>query len=299
MKAIILGSSAGGGVPQWNCRCPICELARAGDPRVPHRTQSSIAVTEDGENWLLVNASPDLRQQLSETPELHPSRGARHSPISAVLLTNGDVDHVAGLLTLRERQPFDLYATDGVSAAVEANRIFSVCAPDVVSRRNVKLGDVFEPVPGLETELFSVPGKVALWLEDETMVIGEASENTVGLEVRADGRRLVYIPGCAEVSDDVRARVEGADVVLFDGTLWTDSEMIDLSLGTKTGRRMGHQPLSGADGTIKSLEPVSVGRRIFVHINNTNPILVAGSRERVEAEASGWEVGHDGMRITL
>ena len=299
MEAIVLGSGAGGGVPQWNCRCPICEMARAGDARVLPRTQSSLALSGDGENWLLVNASPDIRQQFAQTRSLHPRHGARHSPISAVLLTNGDVDHVAGLLTLRESQPFKLYATQSVRAAVDANRIFSVCNPDFVPRVPIVIGEAFEPVPGLRVELFTVPGKIALWLEDETMKIGESTENTVGLEVTADGKRLLYIPGCAAVTPAVRERIRGADVLLFDGTLWTDSEMIEAGLGTKTARRMGHVPLSGGDGSIAGLADLPAGRRIFVHINNTNPILVEGSDERKSAEASGWEIGYDGMRIDL
>jgi pyrroloquinoline quinone biosynthesis protein B len=299
VKAIILGSAAGGGVPQWNCRCPICQLARAGDPRVLPRTQSSLAVSEDGETWLLVNASPDIRQQLFETPELHPRHGARHSPIASVLLTNGDVDHVAGLLTLRESTPFQLFATTSVRDAVDANRIFSVCAPELVKRLPIQMGVPFEPVTGLTVEMFAVPGKIALWLEDASMKIGEATENTVGLEVTAGGKRLLYIPGCAEVTEAVCDRISGADVVLFDGTMWTDAEMVDAGLGSKTARRMGHIPLSGEGGSIERLRDVPVGRRVFVHINNTNPILVDGSSERMAAEASGWEVGYDGMRITL
>jgi pyrroloquinoline quinone biosynthesis protein B len=299
VKAIILGSAAGGGVPQWNCRCSICQMARAGDPRVLPRTQSSLAISADGESWLLVNASPDIRQQLFDTSELHPQHGARHSPIAAVLLTNGDVDHVAGLLTLRESQPFRLYATSRVRDAVDANRIFAVCAPDCVPRQPVELGAPFEPVTGLTVEMFAVPGKVALWLEDASMTIGEATENTVGLEIVASGKRLLYIPGCAEVTDAVRDRIRGADVVLFDGTMWTDAEMVEAGLGSKTARRMGHVPLSGEDGSIEKLRDVPVGRRVFVHINNTNPILVDGSAARIAAEASAWEIGFDGMRITL
>lgn len=299
MKTIILGSAAGGGLPQWNCRCTVCELARSGDPRVTPRTQSSIAVSQDGEHWLLVNASPDIRQQIGETPDLHPKTGARHSPIAAVLLTNGDVDHVAGLLTLRESQPFSLFATTTTRESVDANRIFSVANPDFVPRLPVRMDEPFEPVPGLSVDMFAVPGKVPLWLEDETMKIGEATETTVGLEIVADGRRLLYIPGCADITDAVKRRIEGADALLFDGTLWTDREMIDAGLGQKTGKRMGHVPMSGPEGSIESLAPVSIGRRIFVHINNTNPALIDDSEERETAEAAGWEVGHDGMRIEL
>lgn len=299
MKTVILGSAAGGGVPQWNCRCFVCELARSGDPRVKSRTQSSIAVTADGENWLLVNASPDIRQQISDASDLHPRHGLRHSPIAAVLLTNGDVDHVAGLLTLRESQPFKLYATTTTRESVDANRIFGVVNPELVPRLPISMDTPFEPVPGLRAEMFAVPGKVPLWLEDESMQIGEATETTVGLEIVADGKRLLYIPGCAAVTDAVKARIDGADALLFDGTLWTDSEMIDAGLSQKTGRRMGHVSMSGAEGSIESLKGVTAGRRVFVHINNTNPVLVADTREREQAEASGWEVGYDGMEIAL
>ena len=299
MKAVILGSAAGGGVPQWNCRCFVCELARSGDGRVQPRTQSSIAVSQDGEHWLLVNASPDIRQQIAATPDLHPRTGSRHSPIAAVLLTNGDVDHVAGLLTLRESQPFKLFATTTTRDAVDANRIFSVANPDIVARVPVAMDEAFEPVPGLRVEMFAVPGKVPLWLEDESMKIGEATETTVGLEIVAGGARLLYIPGCAEVTDAVKQRIDGADALLFDGTLWTDREMIEAGMGSKTARRMGHVPMSGAGGSIETLGGIRVRRRIFVHINNTNRVLVADTKERETAEASGWEIGYDGMEVSL
>ena len=299
MKTVILGSAAGGGVPQWNCRCFVCDLARSGDPRVTPRTQSSIALSQDGEHWLLVNASPDIRQQIADNRVLHPRHGARHSPIDAVLLTNGDVDHVAGLLTLRESQPYRLFATTTTRESVDANRIFSVANPDHVPRLPVTMDEPFEPVPGLTVDMFAVPGKVPLWLESETMRIGEVTETTVGLDITADGKRLLYIPGCAEVTEAVKRRIAGADALLFDGTLWTDDEMIEAGLGHKSARRMGHVPMSGPGGSIESLEDVSVGRRIFVHINNTNPVLVSDSKEREAAKASGWEVGHDGMEIAL
>lgn len=299
MKAIVLGSAAGGGVPQWNCRCSVCELARSGDPRITPRSQSSIAVSQDGEHWLLVNASPDVRQQIADTPALHPRHGSRHSPISAVLLTNGDVDHVAGLLTLRESQAYKLFATTTTRSSVDANRIFSVANPDFVPRLPIVLDEPFEPVPGISVDMFAVPGKVPLWLEDETLKIGEATETTVGLEISGGGKRLLYIPGCAEVTDAVKRRIEGADALLFDGTLWTDDEMIEAGLGHKSARRMGHVPMSGVGGSIEDLKSVVVSRRIFVHINNTNPVLVSDTSQRKEAEASGWEVGYDGMEIDL
>src|SRR3954470_23233147 len=147
MRVVILGSAAGGGLPQWNCRCPNCNLARTEPSRVRPRTQSSIAVSPDGERWLLVNASPDIRQQLFDNPVLHPREGLRHSPIHAVLLTNGDVDHVAGLLTLREGQPFGLHATRGILDSIAANRVFDVLAAGVVARSEIALNAPFHPVP--------------------------------------------------------------------------------------------------------------------------------------------------------
>ena len=299
MRAIVLGSAAGGGVPQWNCRCPVCSLAWAGDPRVRPRTQSSLAVSPDGETWLLVNASPDIRQQIAATRALHPRSGLRHSPICAVLLTNGDVDHVAGLLTLRESQSFDLLGTPEILGAIAANRIFDVMNPAHVTRREVRLEDPFEPVEGLRATLFPVPGKAPLWLEGAAPIIGEAGESTVGVLFEAQGRRIAYVPGCARISDDLRRRVDGLDALLFDGTVLEDDDLIRAGVGTKTGWRMGHVPINGPEGAIAGLADCAIEQRVFVHINNTNPVLVEGSGERRAVEEAGWTVAHDGLILHL
>ena len=299
MQAVVLGSAAGGGVPQWNCRCPVCRLAWAGDPRVRPRTQSSLAVSADGSRWLLVNASPDIRQQIAQNPALHPREGVRHSPIAALLLTNGDVDHVAGLLSLRERQPFRLYAAGETLAALDDNRVFDVANREVVPREAADLDRPFEPLPGLSATLFAVPGKVPLWLEGDDPVVGEETGATVGVMLEAGSKRVAYVPGCAAVTDAVRERIAGADLLLFDGTVYRDDEMRLAGVGEKTGRRMGHVPMSGPDGSIAALSGVSVGRRVFVHINNTNPTLIEGSDERRAVEAAGWTIGHDGMAFGL
>lgn len=304
MQAILIGSAAGGGVPQWNCRCRICSLARAGDPRVSPRSQSSLAVSADGDRWVLLNASPDIREQIAATPELQagpPPRAAalRGSPIAAVVLTNGDVDHVAGLLSLREREPFALYGSAETLRAVSANSVFDVLAHDVVTRTVCALGEAFEPIAGLIIELFPVPGKVPLWLEDESLQIGAVGESTVGASIRANGRHIVYIPGAAAVTEDILARCEGADLLLFDGTCWFDDDMIAAGVGAKTSRRMGHLPIAGVDGSIAALDQVAVGRKVFTHINNTNPVLIEGSDERRAAERAGWDIGHDGMRFAF
>ncbi len=299
MQAIVLGSAAGGGIPQWNCRCPVCALAWAGDPRVEARTQSSLAVSADGVSWLLLNASPDIRAQIAATPALQPRDGLRHSPIAAVALTNGDVDHVAGLLSLRESQPFTLFGTADTLGLIAGNPIFDVVNPALVARRTVGLGEAFSPLPGLELELFSVPGKVPLWREDENLVVGAETGSTVGVVLKANGRRVVYVPGCAAVTDTLKARMADADLLFFDGTLYRDDEMVCAGTGVKTGARMGHLSMSGADGTIALLADVPVKRRVFIHINNTNPALIDGSDERRAVEAAGWTVARDGMEFAL
>lgn len=299
MRVVILGSAAGGGLPQWNCRCPICTLARTEPHRVRPRTQSSIAVSPNGTDWLLVNASPDIRQQLFDNPAMHPQAGLRHSPIKAVLLTNGDVDHVAGLLTLREGQTFTLYGTAGILDSVNANRVFDVMAEGVVAREPIAMERTCAPLPGLAVTLFPVPGKVPLWLEDETMEIGAETETTVGAMIEANGRRLAYIPGCARVTDKLKERIAGVDALLFDGTVLHDDDMIRAGVGTKTGWRMGHVPMRGEGGSVEALAEVALGRRVFVHINNTNPVLVEDSPERAAVEAAGWTVAHDGLTLSL
>jgi pyrroloquinoline quinone biosynthesis protein B len=216
-----------------------------------------------------------------------------------VLLTNGDVDHVAGLLTLREGQPFTLYGTAGILDSVNANRVFDVMAAGVVAREPIALDRAFEPVPGLSVTLFAVPGKVPLWLEDETLEIGAETETTVGAMIEAGGRRLAYIPGCAHVTEDLKARIGGVDALLFDGTVLLDDDMIRAGVGTKTGWRMGHVPMTGDGGSIAALADVDIGRRVFVHINNTNPVLIEGSDERRQVEAAGWTVAHDGLTLSL
>ncbi|MEP9354523.1 pyrroloquinoline quinone biosynthesis protein PqqB [Xanthobacter sp. KR7-65] len=299
MQVIVLGSAAGGGVPQWNCRCPVCRLAWSKDPRVEPRTQSSIAVSPDGSAWVLLNASPDLRAQITATPALQPRVDGRDSPIRAVVLTNGDVDHIAGLLSLREQQPFELYGTADTLALIGENQVFEVVARQMVPREPVAFGAAFSPAPGLHMEFFTVPGKVPLWREDAALVIGEESGSTVGVTVTCGGKRLVYVPGCAAVTDALRQRIGGADLLFFDGTLYRDDEMIEAGVGTKTGARMGHLSMSGADGTLALLADLPVTRRVFIHINNTNPALVDGSDERRAVEAAGWAVARDGMEFIL
>jgi pyrroloquinoline quinone biosynthesis protein B len=298
LTAIVLGSAAGGGFPQWNCRCPVCQLAWAGDSRVRARTQASLAVSVNGEDWLLINASPDLSAQLHRAPKLHPRGGSRGSPIKAVLLTGAEIDQVTGLLSLREREPFTLYGTAATLAVIEDNSVFGVLPPEVVRRQTIAPG---EPVmfPGdLKAELFAVPGKVALYLEGESPDTMSEAAGTVGVELSAGGARLVYVPGAAAVTPAMRERLARADVIFFDGTLYRDDEMIATQTGTKTGRRMGHMSINGPDGSLAALADIRA-RRIYIHINNTNPILVDGSPERARVTSRGWEVAEDGLEVVL
>jgi pyrroloquinoline quinone biosynthesis protein B len=296
LTAIVLGAAAGGGFPQWNCRCRVCSLAWAADERVKARTQASVAVSVDGERWLLLNASPDLRAQLQATPALHPRGSPRGSPIAAVILTGAEVDQIAGLLHLRERGVFTVFATAETFAILAANPVFGVLAGDAVTRRACTIDEVFAPLCGIDAALFPVPGKVPLYLEGETPELAAETAVNVGVDISAGGRRLVYVPGAAAVTPTLMARLAKADVVLFDGTLFDDDEMIASGTGAKTGRRMGHMPIDG--GSLPALSKLSA-RRIYIHINNTNPILIDGSPERRKVEAAGFEVAEDGMEIAL
>jgi pyrroloquinoline quinone biosynthesis protein B len=298
LSAIVLGAAAGGGFPQWNCGCAVCRLAWAGDRRVKSRTQASLAVSADGEHWTLLNASPDLRAQVQATSSLWPRGALRGSPISAVVLTGAEVDQTAGLLTLRERQAFTLCATADTLAALDANPIFGVLAGDVVTRQAAVLGKPFVLPGDLRVELFAVPGKVALYLEGDNPALAAESGANVGVEIASGAKRIVYVPGAAGITADMRERFARADVVLFDGTLFTDDEMIASGTGSKTGRRMGHMPLDGEGGTLAALAGFKA-RRILTHINNTNPILVEGSAQRRKVEHAGFEVAEDGMEIVL
>ena len=259
-----------------------------------------MAVSNDGETWVLLNCSPDIRQQIIATPALWPALGSRRSPISAVLLTNGDIDHLGGLLTLRERHAFRLFGTPSVLSVLSSNRIFDAVSPELVPRAAVTLGETLELDTGLRAEIFAVPGKVPLYLEEGEPEIGAETETTVGVKLMGgNGQAFYYIPGCARLSMSLRERLKGADLLFFDGTLWRDDEMIQSGVGAKTGRRMGHISLSGPEGSLAAFRDLGIRRKIFIHINNTNPILIEGSPERRTAEAADWEVGYDGMEIEL
>lgn len=307
MHILILGAAAGGGVPQWNCGCENCRAAFA-DPQL-RRTQASVAVSADGAQWFLINASPDLRQQIISTPQLHPRAGAlRHSPIAGVILTNGEVDAVAGLLSMREGTPFTIYAHAKVLAILKANSIFNVLNEQLVARQPVEIGEAFElkltdEVPaGLEVEAFAVPGKGAWYLEGQAHPGGEQGNgDTLGLTItdQRSGDKVHILTACAGVTDELKARLSGAPLLLFDGTVWRDDELIAAGLGRKTGQAMGHIAMAGESGALTALADLGIGRKIFVHINNSNPALRSKSAERQQLEAAGWQIPADGTEVTL
>jgi pyrroloquinoline quinone biosynthesis protein B len=302
VRILVLGSAAGGGFPQWNSNAAACRRARRRDPAAKPRTQTSLAVSADGEAWFLLNASPDIKAQIEANETLWPREGLRSSPIAGVVLTGADVDAVAGLLTLRERHRFTVYAAKEVLEVLAANSIFDVLSPELVARRPLDLGACVSIGAGLEVEAFTVPGKVPLWLERSGEDPGIAeSGHALGLRIieAATGKSFFFVPGCAAMTPRLAARLRGASMVFFDGTLWGDDEMVAAGIGPKTGRRMGHMSMSGENGVIAAFRELGVARKIFIHVNNTNPVLLEDSPERAEAEAAGWLVAHDGMELRL
>jgi pyrroloquinoline quinone biosynthesis protein B len=308
LRIVVLGAAAGGGVPQWNCGCAVCRAARAGHAGV-QSTQASIAISADGEHWFLINASPDLRQQLIATRQLHPKAGQlRHSPISGVILTNSEVDAVAGLLSMREGSPFTIYAHPRVLAILKANSIFNVLSETNVKRRPIAIDEAFEPAlpdgspSGIEIVPFAVPGKGAWYLEGKTHPAGDdGAGDTLGLRIadKTSGKYLFFLAACAKVTPELKARLAGASLIFFDGTVWRDDELIAAGLGAKTGQAMGHIAMSGDNGAIAALADLGIDRKIFLHINNSNPALLQDSAERKAAERAGWQIPTDGTEITL
>jgi pyrroloquinoline quinone biosynthesis protein B len=308
LRVVVLGAAAGGGVPQWNCGCAVCRTARTEQPEL-RSTQASIAVSRDGDHWFLVNASPDLRQQLIGAPQLHPKAGElRHSPISGVILTNGEIDAVAGLLSMREGSPFSIYAHAKVLAILSANSIFNVLSEKNVRREAIEVDKPFEPAlpdgspSGIEVLPFTVPGKSAWYLEGKAHPGGDdGAGDTLGLRVsdRATGRYFYFLAACAGVTDELKSRLAGAPLIFFDGTVWRDDELIAAGLGNKTGQSMGHIAMSGEHGAIEALAHLDIGKKMFLHINNSNPALLPSSPERKIAERAGWQIPADGTEIVL
>lgn len=305
MRVRILGSGAGGGFPQWNCNCPNCDGLRRGTIRARARTQSSIAASGDGENWALFNASPDILQQIQAFPALQPARALRDTAIRAILLIDAQIDHTTGLYMLREhRQPHILWSTRQVREDLTVgNPLFRLlehyCGIDW--REIPQAGQRFtmDGIPGLAFEALPLTSNAPPYSPHRDRP--EPGDNIgVTLIDPKSGKRLFYAPGLGQMEDHVWAAMQAADLVLVDGTLWTDDEMIRLGASGKTSRAMGHLPQSGPDGMIEWLDRLPAGtRKVLIHINNTNPILNEDSPERAELARHGIEVSFDGMEIEL
>jgi pyrroloquinoline quinone biosynthesis protein B len=295
VNAWVLGSAAGGGFPQWNCGCPQCAGVRQGRPGLQPRTQESLAVVIDGRCWLF-NASPDIRVQLSACAALWPS-GSRSTPIVGVILTNGDVDHVAGLLSLREDQPLELYATRTVLAQlIERNVLLRTLRrfPEQLLLRELPVDGAIE-LGSATLSVTAVPGKLPVHLEG---VVRPELGSNIGLRLERYGRSLAYFPGVGAITAEVK-RALAADVLLFDGTFWDDDELARRQCGTRTARDMAHTPIGGTNGSLAQLRGVPARRRLFTHVNNTNPVLDEHSPERRAVVAAGWQVACDGMELSL
>ncbi|MDQ8727174.1 pyrroloquinoline quinone biosynthesis protein PqqB [Bradyrhizobium sp. LHD-71] len=284
-------------MPQWNCFCEVCRLAWQASGRVHRRTQASLAVSADGTVWHLINASPDLRQQIVANVRLWPSEQIRGTPIASVVLTGSDVDQVGGLLNLREAQQYRLYAPHDVLKLFEANSMFQPLVPASVKRspleldRPTRLSDFNGKESGVVISAFSVPGK------ERT---GEASAN-VGLLISDNDAapKLAYVPACASVPDSLSRRLSGIPLLFFDGSFWSEDEMRKVDHPNRSASSMGHLPISGASGSLAIWSSAKLGQKVYIHINNTNPILVEDSAERRLVEESGWQVARDGQEYVL
>jgi pyrroloquinoline quinone biosynthesis protein B len=291
----VLGAAAGGGFPQWNCGCPQCRAVRDGSRPCRSRTQSSVAVSADYQRWFLLNASPDIRAQIESFPALQPG-GVRHSPLQAVLLTDAELDHTLGLLLLREAGDLEVHATAAVHEMLckGTSLLQTLGAYTRVEWRTVAAGIVVSLADSLSYRAFHVP-------TNKRARFGTGEESVVGYRITDGhtGRALVYMPGAQELTASVRAHLDGCTCLLIDGTCWQDDELIRLGIGGKTSREMGHLPISGADGSLKQLAPLPIERKIYIHINNTNPILLEDAPERRIVEEHGLEVATDGLELEI
>ena len=310
MRVVVLGSAAGGGFPQWNCACPNCSRLRAGLLHSQARSQAQVVVcAAEGESYLL-NSSPDLRHQILSTPLLAPVTHPRDTPIAGILLTSADVDSVVGLLHLREFQPLHVYATASIRRILQAeNRIFRVldrARPSAVWH-DIALNTWF-PMSGrasanveaaLRCRMVPLGGAYPDFVSDDLRRSLPPDEAVVGLILIQGSRQFFYAPALSGRSGEWKECARSSDLCLLDGTFWSDNELIAAGVGSKTAREIGHLPLSGAGGLLEQFDFAKRGRRVLIHINNTNPILDEDSPEHREVRDAGWEIAYDGMEFDL
>jgi pyrroloquinoline quinone biosynthesis protein B len=304
MQIHLLGTAAGGGVPQWNCNCAVCREARAGTGRVQPRTQSSVAISADGRSWFLLNASPDIRAQIESFRPLQPlADNNRNSPIEGVLLTNADLDHTLGLMLLREGEKLRVHATANVRRALTEGISFQPALESFCGTEWIEPAAKSAPLlrrdgspSGLTYQAIALPGKPPRFMKSKTM-----EGNVVGYHITdtKTGGRLLFLPDVAELNNTILQWLPKCDVLLFDGTFWSETEMRDQGLGNLAAADMGHVPVSGATGSLKALAELKVRHKIYTHINNTNPILSDDSPEAGAVKAAGCAAGHDGMEFEI
>ena len=302
MLVSVLGAAAGGGFPQWNCNCNNCRRLRQGTLRAKARSQIQVAVSADGYAWHLLGASPDLGKQIESTSCLHPRQGLRDSPIASVILTCAEVDQSVGLLLLREMQPFAVYATASVRDILLCdNSMFGMLhrVPRQVEWHAVLPGATFEIETGLQVEAIPMGGGYPSYVKADRLARCRADEAVVGLSVRCGGRAMLFLPGVPTIDDALLARMEQSDLLLLDGTFWSDDEFTRVWPEARTASAMGHLPISGPSGTLERLAALHGPRKVFIHINNTNPILDEDSDQYRAVREAGWEVACDGMTIEL
>ena len=312
MRVKILGSAAGGGFPQWNCICPNCRAVRTGSLHGKARTQTQVAISDDSEHWFLLGASPDLRAQIESTPDLHPraaEKSARHSPICGVVLLNADIDHVLGLLLMRELQPLNAYATASVLRILtEDNSMFAML-------QRIKGQLAWTSIAPKECFSMQTPSHIKLNLRCRPVSLGthfpayvsatriaqlHPREASLGLIVETlAGKTLAFLPAVPQITDDLLSELDRADVLLFDGTFWGDDELIRIQGSGATAQEMGHVPVSSPQGSLAQLAHLKRPRKIYIHINNTNPMLNQDSPEYRLVREAGWEIAEDGWQFEL
>lgn len=302
MRIHLLGTAAGGGLPQWNCACLNCQAARANP--LLHRSQTQVAISETGIDWVLLNASPDLRDQLFRAPYLHPipERGIRNIPVAGVVLTSADLDQILGLLLLREFTPVSIYATPSVLSVLEANPFFAMLDRVSGQKRLHAIHDtvIFCPLAGVKITPLALEGNVPAYVPAETRGSIKLEEMTTGLILESvSGKRAAFLPAVSSIPSDLVKLIGSCDVLLIDGTVWSEDELPRMQPGTPTASSMGHIPIGGEHGSLAALKEVSHVRRIYTHINNSNPILREGSEEQRSVLDAGVEISYDGMVLEL
>jgi len=303
----ILGSAAGGGFPQWNCNCRNCRSLRDGTFKGKPRTQTQVAICQDNRAWFLLNASPDLRTQIEATPVLHPRNHGRNSPIGGVLLTSGDIDQVTGLLSLRELQPFPIYCTPSIRRILqEDNSMFAMLnrVPGQVSWTDISCDGSFclqvERGVGIDCRVFSLGSRFPAYVSPDRSLALKQEDALLGVIASSSAdRHMAYMPAVPDVDDSLLEQLEETDLLLFDGTFWSDDELIRVQGSGSTAGEMGHIPVSGAEGSLRKLAGLRRPRKVFVHINNTNPMLDETGTEYAQVRAAGWEVAEDGWSLDL